>query len=278
MCFLVNFSGQVLLLWCLGCAQVIAQDGIVPGDPGQSQEAYFNASAGSAIIFPNGIHTLNLRQEIAFSFRTCSYGELLWQKGALSQDTIQFGVNSAGSLQVNIRKHTTPSPSSTTLVLQSNAGSNFRDDQWYLVRSTFTENEIYVIVTQGNTEVARGLLSNNTYQQYVQHLDLTSGSLRIGSGFNGCIQGGPSVPLSGPELIAEAVGWGCPLADTAEPCGGYNYEKLHKPDKLDINTVGLYSEHGEDYPFHKNDKNGVLQHCSTEHRSMLTAQFWLALK
>ena len=183
------------------------------GDTAPSNRGYFNASLPSLAIIPT---SLSLRNQIAFSFRTCSHGNLLQETGD-NGDSFSITLTPEGALEISWHSSAEDASNSTSI-----ANGDFQNNQWYTIDSKFINGEIYVSIELGSQTKFRVLLSNSTYQRYLWDLDLSGGGgLRMGEGFTGCIQEGPGVQLSNAQTQGQNVAWDqCPLESQIRPgCG-----------------------------------------------------------
>ena len=190
---------------------VDASEGATTSAPSHQNRAYFNETLGSSVTLST---TLRMRNHIAFSFRTCSYGQLIYQQGA-GGNFLRMALTKNGSLEMSWR--------SDEIVDNVTIGSDtLRNNKWYTIDSIFIQGEIFLSIEQGSMVKNKKLVSNSTYRTYLWDLDLSGGSrIQVGAGFSGCIQEGPSLKLSDSDTNAENVLWGqCPLElRTVEGCG-----------------------------------------------------------
>ena len=190
---------------------VDASEGATTSAPSHQNRAYFNETLGSSVTLST---TLRMRNHIAFSFRTCSYGQLIYQQGA-GGNFLRMALTKNGSLEMSWR--------SDEIVDNVTIGSDtLRNNKWYTIDSIFIQGEIFLSIEQGSMVKYKNLVSNSTYRTYLWDLDLSGGSrIQVGAGFSGCIQEGPSLKLSDSDTNAENVLWGqCPLElRTVEGCG-----------------------------------------------------------
>ncbi len=211
--FHVDFLSVSASLVALLVSLVTAQDG---GGAGASQRnrAFFNATLRSSVRLPEV--TLSLRRHVAFSFRTCSAGSLIQQTGSSAGgDILQLTLTPEGQIQMSWRR--AGQSGAVTIATDS-----LLTNEWFTVDIQFLQGQIHLSVEQGATVLHRELISNSTFRRFLWDMELGAG-LTVGLGFTGCIQEGPSVPLSAPDAEGVAVLWGqCPLEDSAFPaCGEY---------------------------------------------------------
>lgn len=182
---------------------------------GNNRLAFFNASINSIAYLPT---VLSLRSQLtAFSFRTCSFGQLLEQEGTTkngSRDKLAVDLLQSGELQLSWLVN-------GNVGSETSRGYNWRTNLWYTVDVRFHFGQINLRVVQGTKDLFGVLISNSTFRRDLWDLDLTGGSdVIVGRNFTGCIQEGPLFPLS-TTRSSTGVTWGeCPLADSLEDnCG-----------------------------------------------------------
>ncbi len=175
--------------------------------------AYFNTTLSSQLTLPSTV--LNLRQLIAFSFRTCAPGSLVRQSGANSN--LEFSLTPGGSLQLSWQQADTSD--SVTI-----GDDSLLSNEWFTVETQFLHGQIHLSIEKGASLLYRQLVSNSTLRKYLWDLDLSGGpGVEVGVGYSGCIQEGPSIKLSLEDAIAKDVRWGeCPLEDAVYPACGKN--------------------------------------------------------
>ena len=155
-----------------------------------------------------------MRHHIAFSFRTCSYGQLIYQQGATG-DYLRMALTINGSFEMSWKVD-------DVVDAVTIGRDSLRNNEWYTIDSNFIQGEIHLSIEQGSVTKFQTLVSNSTFRSDLWHLNLTAGSrVQVGAGFSGCIQEGPSLKLSAADTDAENVLWGqCPLElRTVEGCG-----------------------------------------------------------
>ena len=214
--FLFYFSGYLLLVLC---GVVSGQDGGNPGNPEHSSparnRAYFNSSLGSSVTLSS---VLSMKNHIAFSFRTCSYGRLVHQRGA-SGDYLSIALTQNGSLEMSWFKSDLNISNSVLI-----GNDSLRNNKWYTTDSNFVNGKITLSIEAGSRTLHEKLISTSTYQRELWDLDLLGGTaLQVGAGFSGCIQEGPNLQLSADDAVDTNVEWGiCPLESRpTEGCGKY---------------------------------------------------------
>ena len=197
------------------------------------EQAFFNQS--SLVTLPATATTmLDPRSHIAFSFRTCtassSSGEssfLVEQRGG-NGDVLGFKLSEED--EGRLRVYWTAKPDASSDVISDavvlDQTPSLLDNQWYTVDWNFDLGEIFVSVERGAHSVERILLANSTYRRFLWDLDLSGGEgVKVGSGFVGCLQGGPGIELAQDTagLQQQDVTWGqCPLDQpqaAAQQCG-----------------------------------------------------------
>lgn len=167
-----------------------------------STVAFFNQS--SLVTLPSTV--INFRNKIAFSFRTCSSGTLLFQEGStLSGNNVTMDISETGSLDLTIFEN--------NVQYFVSVGRGLTDNHWYTVDSSFLNGEILLKIERGAALIASHIISNSTYNRFLWDLNLSGGSgLLIGIQFTGCIQEGPSVNLGDSSRKETGVLWDtCPL-------------------------------------------------------------------
>lgn len=172
-----------------------------------SREGYFQGSASYALL-PIG---LSFSDPITFSFRTCSYGELLSQEGQ-SGDYIKLELSILGYLSL---KWKVRGIEETSLYLSS----NLRNNIWHNVDVRLVSNSVLLKVDNfsplvvSNSTVTNNLLSASLSDDFP--------NLYIGKNFTGCILEGSSVILSDARVVSSSVTWNsCPLP-SLRSCDGY---------------------------------------------------------
>ncbi len=190
---------------------VHAQDAAATTTSANHNRAYFNTTLQSQLTLPSTV--LNLRQLIAFSFRTCAPGSLVRQNGA--DNNLDFSMTPGGSLQFSWQ-HVDISDSVTI------GDDLLLSNEWFTVETQFLHGQIHLSIEKGASLLHRQLVSNSTFRKYLWDLDLSGGAgVEVGVGFSGCIQEGPSIKLSVEDVIAKDVRWGeCPLEDAVYPACG----------------------------------------------------------
>ena len=225
------------MCFSVGYLSIHATDGATENDesattsaPSLHNRAYFNETLGSSVTLSNVLH---MRHHIAFSFRTCSYGQLIYQQGATG-DFLRMALTINGSFEMSWRVDGVAD--AVTI-----GGDTLRNNEWYTIDSNFIQGQIHLSVEQGSVTKYQALVSNSTFRSDLWHLNLTAGSrVQVGAGFSGCIQEGPSLKLSAADTNAESVLWGqCPLElRTVEGCG-----KLHYLDYLTLFGFNRFNLH-----------------------------------
>ncbi|ELU08663.1 hypothetical protein CAPTEDRAFT_215070 [Capitella teleta] len=184
---------------------------------------FFNASLPSSALLPS--FTLSLRSSISLSFRTCSSGQLMSQRGR-SGDAFNISLTTEGALSIAWTSSSSASSSASDSLLVE--GIDFQSNQWFTIDSRFETGEIFLSVELGSQPKFKTLLSNSTLRRYLWDLKLSGGEgVLVGSGFTGCIQG-LTIPLDSEDRQSSNVEWGdCPLKlqngceDVANPCWSY---------------------------------------------------------
>ena len=176
---------------------------------------FFNATLGSSATVSGTLSSEDcLQGNIVFSFRTCSYGQLVHQKGA-SGDSLQYALTPSGSVTLSwLWNNVTGSVS---------IGDSLRDNKWYTVHTKFGLGKIYINLEGSGVQLHRTLVSNSSF--HLWDIDLSGGQgIQVGAGFTGCIEEGVCVTLSAADTLSQHVQWDeCPLDEqAAEDCG-----KLH---------------------------------------------------
>lgn len=188
--------------------------------PTSATTAFFSANQSSTLILPSAV--IEFQRKIAFSFRTCSHGQLLYQEGGGGANSVSIAISEQSSLDLTITYN------SEQIIVT--VGSALTDNKWYTVESSFLNGEIFLTVEQGKTVIDRILVSNSTYNRFLWDLDLSGGTgLHIGLQFTGCIQAGPSVPLGDTSRQAVNVQWDtCPLENDPNYDGCGEYKSVFK--------------------------------------------------
>ena len=155
--------------------------------------------------------TLSLRGSIAFTFRTCSFGSLVRQRGltdggAYNGDLLSFEVTKSGSLRIYWEDRSASDRTTGEALLGDDSLSN---NEWYTVSCSFTLGIINVQIEQSSVTRYSTVLSNSTFNHYLWDLDLSGADVEVGRGFSGCLEGVSSIlfDVEGVTALPQVV-WG----------------------------------------------------------------------
>ncbi|XP_033116445.1 protein crumbs-like isoform X2 [Anneissia japonica] len=190
---------------------------------------YFN---GSSVVVLNT--TINVRNQVQFSFRTCNGGQLLTDNGR-NNDTIEFSLDKAtGELVV---LWSTSGLSNSTRI-----GSDLNRNIWTSIQLS---TEIFQSGQQVQILVNSGAFSDvylSGPDSELLSIDLSGGQLvTIGDGFLGCIEEGSGLNFDD-AVYSENVQWEtCPL-ETQQGCDDIDqcYSQPCQNNGKCIDTTGGY--------------------------------------
>lgn len=167
---------------------------------------YFNGTSYVSLS-----STWRITQNTALSFRTCSGGELLHQRGA-NNDSLTLSVhNSSVVFQWNINGI------NSSIII----GDDLASSDWLFAQFTFIFGVLRINISRSSTILFSSIIATNSFRSYILQADLAGEtSLYVGRNFRGCIYEGPNVILSSNDSVIEdtSVDWdSCPLqADCAK--------------------------------------------------------------
>ena len=161
--------------------------------------------SGSSYTLTSDTLSLSAGARIAFSFRTCSAGELLKQT-AHSLDQFQLRVTPSGALLLSI--------TTGEATLRQTVGSGLLDGQWHTAS---------VSVSPGADEITLGVDSAKDtvagQGELIRTANLTAPSLRVGAGMVACLREGPGVRFTkeGVAVNSFGVNWaGCFMPESCQ--------------------------------------------------------------
>ncbi|XP_064650303.1 protein crumbs-like [Lineus longissimus] len=166
---------------------------------------YFNKT--SAILKT----VIDLRHQTVFGIRTCSLGQIIYQKGT-SGDYFNVSLSSTGSLEIRWSVNGT--------VDGDTIGSNINQNSWITVDIKFDLGKVKVSVEEGATVKFLHVISNSsaTYRRYLWDISLSGGDLVVGGDIVACISEGSTIELSQAVSDTGVVWNSCPL-DSESGCG-----------------------------------------------------------
>ncbi|KAK3607491.1 hypothetical protein CHS0354_010303 [Potamilus streckersoni] len=169
--------------------------GLVTCDTGQKY-GFFNRSENSYVRLVST--SWNLQKLTGFSFRTCSGGEILSQNGT-SGDFLQLEITN-GTLKFQSLVQTAS--------LTVSIGQNLNNNAWYTVNLHYYLGNLFLNISQGNTQVKSEIIANSTYRTYLFNVNLSNNlGLNVGQGYTGCLLEGPNVIFVNNALIVNNVSW-----------------------------------------------------------------------
>lgn len=149
----------------------------------------------------------DIKSGMAFSFRTCSNGGLLYQAGE-DGDFLKLNL-SQGSLNFYWKVR-----SDLTFVYIE---GDFTNNEWFTVDFRFYLGELWLNISQGPSLHSSKVIANSTFHTSIWDVNLQGHEgLVVGNGFNGCVMQGPNLIFIGQHTIATNVNWSnssCPVVD-----------------------------------------------------------------
>lgn len=149
---------------------------------------YFSQENSSSVLLQNAVWNIRTSgQQTAFSLRTCSNGELLYQSGArgdflklsLINGTLEFHW-SVGTRQNSIL-----------------VGNDLNNDEWWTLSVQRYLGNLYLNVTKSGRVYFSEIISNSTFRSYFSSIDFSgTAGLYVGRDFTGCLMEGPTVIFS----------------------------------------------------------------------------------
>ncbi|KAL4219251.1 DNA repair protein Rad9 [Mactra antiquata] len=171
----------------LGLALVVALVTIVKAETG-GKFGYFSQENNSHVLIRNGEWDISVSgHQAEFSFRTCSNGEFLYQRGASGDFLLLTLIN--GTLEF----HWKIGDFQSTIFI----GNDMNNDEWWTVSSQGYLGNAFLNVSRGGRVFFSEIISNSTFRNYFENIDFggTEG-LYVGKGFTGCLMEGPTVIFS----------------------------------------------------------------------------------
>lgn len=179
-----------------------------------SREGYFKGPYSYALL-PNFI---SLSNPITFSFRTCSFGELLSQEGK-NGDYLKIELADFGHLMLKWKVNGKED-------MLEYSSPNLRNNLWHNVELRELSGSVLLKVDQLSPQ----MVSNSTMRTNFLSINLNNDypNLYIGRNYTGCLLEGSSIVLNDTRVISSDVTWDrCPLPNSRS-CGEFYkfYNKL----------------------------------------------------
>lgn len=181
--FFMSYYTGIQICLTLGLALIT----VVTADTG-GKFGYFSQENDSFVLIRNAewdVQTSGHQTE--FSFKTCSSGEFLHQRGASGDFLLLSIINGTIEFRWSVGVY------QSFIFL----GNDMNDDQWWTVGTQGYLGNFYLNVTRGGQVYFSEIISNSTFRNYFRNLDFTgTEGLYVGKGFTGCLMEGPTVIFS----------------------------------------------------------------------------------
>ncbi|XP_069119516.1 LOW QUALITY PROTEIN: protein crumbs homolog 1-like [Argopecten irradians] len=170
--------------------------------------AFFNVSMNSSLQIRGTNFTWNqIGAQLAFSYRTCSGGQLLYQRGSTG-DFLSLDLNSNGTLEFRWK---TGNEEHFIYYGNSLIGKDF---YYVKIQRTVLNVLALEVVLYGNV-VLNVSIANTTYRESIWHADLGgSAGIQVGRHLTGCVMEGPGISFRNNSNVEPInVLWGdtCPV-------------------------------------------------------------------
>jgi hypothetical protein len=166
---------------------------------------YFNQT--SAILK----NVIDLRKQTMFSIRTCSSGQIVYQRGT-SGDYLNISLSNTGSLEIRWSVNGT--------IDGDTIGKNINTNSWITVDIKFNLGKVMVSIEEGAPVKFLHVISNSsaTYRRYLWDISLSGGDLQVGGDIVACFSEGTTIQLSRAASDTGVVWNSCPL-NSQSGCG-----------------------------------------------------------
>ncbi|XP_023219824.1 protein crumbs-like [Centruroides sculpturatus] len=188
----------------------------------EKQQGYLNGY--SPVILNN---TISLQERTSFSFRTCSSGLLLYQKGK-NGDFLSLDLKESGQIEFKWKIN----GQEQTIF----GGTKLNNNHWHNVDLIHNVGTLTLYI-----DFESYIVANNTYHSNIFKINLKDDipNLYVGYNFSGCILQGINILLNS-STNGNLVQWDiCPLPDK-EDCSGYGTACFNEPclnNGICVNTL-----------------------------------------
>lgn len=177
----------------------------------ERQQGYFT---GYSYALLNS--TISPQKRTSLSFRTCTFGQLLYQEG-INGDFLSLNLQEKGQIEMKWKVQ-----EQEQIIY---FGNNLNDNHWHNVDLIYNIGTLILYIDTDSL-----LIANNTYHSNIFKINLQGNNpnLFVGRNFSGCILQGINILLNSFSTITSHVKWDiCPLPD--KDCSGYGNACFNDP-------------------------------------------------